>query len=169
MTSLTREQLVSDRTNFMGMPVEGNYGGWARAVQEPIENLYPYFKDAFANGVKAVKWQQYTPGWNDGEPCEFSISDVYVTSNEVVAAAWLDNTEPDWEVAYPEQELDYYEDYLFSEGRYGGHPDGDEIGKLPLPVDHGQFEDALRGVFGNDTEVVVTPERVVQFEYDCGY
>jgi len=29
-------------------------------------------------GVHAVRWTQYTPSWNDGEPCEFSVHEIMV-------------------------------------------------------------------------------------------
>lgn len=158
---------MSDRKDFMGIPIAGNYGGWARAVQQPIEDLYPYFKEAFDKGIKAVKWEQYTPGWNDGEPCEFSISDVKFTANSEIAQAWLDSDDPDYDVIYPNHGYRYFDEENFM--GYGEHPDGNEFKNINLPVAEGRFEDALRGVFGNDTQVVVTPERVVQFEWDCGY
>jgi hypothetical protein len=27
--------------------------------------------------VEAIRWRQYTPYFNDGEPCEFSVDDLY--------------------------------------------------------------------------------------------
>lgn len=165
MTFLTKDQKPD--TTFLGIKVEGNYGGWSRAIQEPIENLYPYFKTAFDDyGVKAVMWEQYTPGFNDGDPCEFGVRDPKVTTNEVVAAAWLNEEEPDMDLAYPGKDL-YYDEWEYES--YSSHPDGDHVNSIDVPVAAGRFEDALRAVFGNDTKVVVTPTRVVQFEYYCGY
>lgn len=36
--------------------------------------------DAFLNipGVYAARWRQYTPYFNDGDPCEFSVDDICV-------------------------------------------------------------------------------------------
>jgi len=158
---------MSDKSEFMGIPVEGNYGTWSRAEQKPIEDLYPYFKAAFDQGVTAVMWEHYTPGYNDGEPCEFTVSGAKVTSNTHVAEAWLDDTEPDMEDAYPGKLDSYYDEYDYES--WGDHPDGNQMKDISVPVDAERFEDAVRSVFGNDTKIVVTPERVVQFEYDCGY
>jgi hypothetical protein len=164
VTYLTKDS-KPDAT-FLGIKIEGNYGGWSRAIQEPIENLYEYFKVAFEKyGVTAVMWEQYTPGFNDGDPCEFGVREPKITTNPVVAAAWLEESEPDMDLAYPGQDL-YYDEYDFESSH---HPDGDIMREIDVPVNAGRFEDALRGVFGNDTKVVVTPTRVVQFEYDCGY
>lgn len=159
---------MSDRTEFMGLLVEGDgHYGWSRTPQEPIENMYPILKEAFElHGVQGIMWEQYTPGWNDGEPCEFSIRDAKVTLNKIVAEAWLEGTEPDMELAYPGEDL-YYDEYEYES--WGSHPDGPTVKDIKIPVDHGQFEDALRAKFGNDVKIVVTPNRVVTEEYDCGY
>jgi hypothetical protein len=169
MRYLQLRRVMSDKTKFMGLPVEGDvtYGGRYRAAQEPVENLYVYFKNAFDKGVKAVMWTQYTPGFNDGDPCEFTVCDARLTTNPLVADAWLEDTYPDMAVAYPGNEYDYYDEYLYEP--WGEHPDGNHINDISIPVSAERFEDALDGIFGNDTKVVVTPERVVQFEYDCGY
>lgn len=160
---------MSSSSQFLGMKVEGNYGGWTRAIQKPIEDLYPYFKLAFDKGVTAVMWEQYTPGFNDGEPCEFSVHEAKLTSNALVAEAWLEDEEPDMALAYPDSDLsaDYYDQESYES--WSNHPDGVEIPEIEMPVHSAAFEDALRGVFGNDTKIVVTPGRIVQFEYDCGY
>lgn len=168
MTHLVKDSVEDSDDTFMGMVVEGKYGSWKRIPQEPIQNLLPYFKTAFENGITALKWHQYTPGFNDGDPCEFSVHEPRVTTNAVVAAAWLDNAEPDMEEAYPDKSYDYYDDYDYEST--SDHPDGLTDETYPdIPVDAGRFEDAVRAKFGNDVEVVVTPNRVVVFEYDCGY
>lgn len=33
-------------------------------------------------GVKAIVWKQYTPYFNDGDTCEFSVNDPYFTNAE---------------------------------------------------------------------------------------
>jgi hypothetical protein len=178
---------------FMGVPIQGErgYTRYTRSyVPRPIEELYPYFKAAFDKGVKAATWHQYTPYFNDGEPCEFSVYDLSVTNNEEVAENWLDDNfhedrlvevtkeAYDEEKAYvatqrwsyfPYEEIDgkYYKRY--EEGAYdyipgSGHPDG--ISDVDIPVNDLEFQDALRSVFGDHTQVVVTPTRVVQFDYE---
>lgn len=159
---------MSDRTEFMGMIVEGDGHsvGWSRLPQQPIENLYEEMKAAFAQGVQGVMWEQYTPGWNDGESCEFTIQDAKVTLNKVVAEAWLDGTEPDMELAYPGEDTDYD---AYDYELWGSHPDGPTVKDISIPVDDGKYEDALRYKFGNDVKIIVTPNRVVTEVYDCGY
>ena len=163
MTFLAKSD--KDKT-FMGLPIEGDIGGWNRTPQEPIEKLYKELKAAFNEGVVGIMWEQYTPSWNDGEPCEFSVRDPKVTTNEVVAQAWLDGTEPDMEVAYPDDDYEY-DEYEYEQ--WSTHPDGKHVNDIVIPVDHAKYEDALRSKFGNNIKVIVTPDRVVTEDYDCGY
>lgn len=179
----------------MGMPIGGDdptFRYRRNYTPRPIEELYPYFKEAFAKGVKAATWHQYTPYFNDGEPCEFSVYDLSVTNNEEVAANWLEGDFHEdrlVEVASAEVEAEkeaaknsryyYYLPYeeidgkwyrRYEEGAYdyipgSSHPDG-ITRDLELPINDLEFEDALRTVFGDHTQVVVTPTRVVQFDYE---
>ena len=148
------------KREFMGIPVEGDvyYDSYSALEQYPIERLYGEIQELFAAGVVGMMWHQYIPAFNDGDPCEFTLGDVYITSNKVVADAWLAEEAPDQDSYYDEYE------YSFS----SGHPDGPEIGALRDPID-GHYENVLRELFGYNTNIVVTPDRVVQFEYECGY
>jgi hypothetical protein len=177
----------------MDIPIEGeqpSHYSRRQYVPRDIEELYPYFKEEFYNGIKAATWHQYTPYFNDGEPCEFSVYDLSVTNNEEVAEHWLDGNfhedrlvevtkeAYDEEKAYvatqrwsyfPYEEIDgkYYKRY--EEGAYdyipgAGHPDG--ITNADIPIHLLEFEDALRTKFGDHTQIVVTPTRVVQFDYE---
>jgi len=158
-------ELTKGRT-FLGNAIEGDFShGYTPIKQLPIEDLYPHFLQAFNKGVKAVMWEQYVPGFNDGDPCEFSIREVKMTTNSVIADAWLDETEPDMEEAYPGEDF-YYDEYAYE--LYSGHPDG-LTSADSVSVNSGHYDDALRQLFGQDTKIIVTPERVVQYEYDCGY
>lgn len=157
---------MSDNT-FMGLTIEGDPNSWRKIPQLPVEDLYPHFKAAFDLGVKAVMWEQYTPAFNDGEPCEFGVREPRITTNDVVAAAWLEGEEPDMELAYPGSD-NYYDDYDYQS--WSSHPDGKLEGEQYYPpVDSAEFEDAVHTTFGNDTKIVVTPTRVMAFEYECGY
>lgn len=172
---------MSDKSYFMGITIEGldrTYGRYERKSQEPIENLYPYFKNAFANGVLAVSWNQYTPYFNDGEPCEFSVHSVGVTSDIRAARSWLEDEEyvpedyvepAEYDDSFPYREGGLYDYEINSDSwieKYGNdHPDG-LTSAVNVPVSEERFEDALRGAFGDHVTVVVTPDKVVVFEYD---
>lgn len=182
-----------DERLFNGVRIEGERGHtrYHRAyTPQPIEDLYPYFTEAFDKGIKAATWHQYTPYFNDGEPCEFSVYDLSVTNNEEVAEQWLDGnfyedrlvevdakTYNDEYWAMKNSRYSYFPYEIvedkhykrYEEGAYdyipsSDHPDG--ITDVNIPVGLLEFEDALRSTFGDHTQVVVTPERVVQFDYE---
>ena len=155
MTHLVKEP----EETFMGLPIEGYHDVWHRTTQESIDKLLPYLKTAFDNGLAAVRWDQYTPGWSDGDVTEFGIHNVALTSNKEAAAAWLEGETGD------DDEFDYY-----AYDSVTDHPDEFTKETWPdVPVDAVRFEDALRSKFGNSVSVVVTPDRVVTFEYEWQY
>jgi len=164
--------IVKRERNFMGITIRGDYNsGRSYYDQLPLEDLYPYFQNAFEQGVKAISWRQYTPYFNDGEPCEFGFSDISFTSNPVVAKAWLqeeygdedDRYDPEGNIIEEIVPTDFYSyEEPWSE-RYP-HPDGFKKGDVEFP-DFSQFERVLCEKFGDHTTVVVSPNYVVQYEY----
>lgn len=119
-----------------------------------FELLFNSFPD-----LEAVVWTQYTPGWNDGEPCYFGVYDFYTAMK-----GDYDNDEnyDDWRQALDDN----------------GHPDGaldwPDANKHPdlakairqimrLPEDFYEF------TFGNGKMVIATKEGFETRDYDCGY
>jgi hypothetical protein len=170
------EERVTDfsKRMFMGIPIEGSVTGTRKYTeQRPITDLYEQFQKAFASGVKAITWTQYTPYFNDGDVCKFSVGDHFVTTNDRVAASWLQEEFPDADDY--EKEDSYREDSYWGYGKpwvgYTGtkypHPDGITIEQWPeLYIQDAAYEHAMLEAFGDHTQVVVTPEKVVQFEYE---
>lgn len=165
MTDLGRSR------EFLGVPVEG--GMWYERPsvrQRDIEELLPYFKEAFANGLKAVTWNQYTPYFNDGDTCEFGVGDPGFTTNSDVALAWLSGEDSyenengeDHDCSHWDYELPWSDNYP--------HPDGIKKGQFDVPISTYEFQYALREKFGDHTTVVVGIDkdgntRVVQNEYE---
>lgn len=166
---------MSDRS-FMGIPIEGDFYDRRReyVTQRPIQDLHEEFQKAFASGVKAITWQQYTPYFNDGDVCEFSVGDYYVTTSDRVAASWLQDDYPDTEDINDEEMgreggfYDYQKPWYSSYSKTDyPHPDGIAIKDWPdLSIQDGAYELAMMSAFGDHTQVVVTPTRVVQFEHE---
>ncbi|MEU9498206.1 hypothetical protein [Streptomyces sp. NPDC048196] len=71
---------MTTQTNFLGIPVNGDVTrGETRVEQKPIEELQPILQ-AVLNDPTIVEfgWQQYTPYFNDGEPCTFRVNSTWV-------------------------------------------------------------------------------------------
>jgi hypothetical protein len=67
-------------TNFLGIPVIGDITQGANRVdQKPIEEFQPTLQAVLDDPtVVEFGWRQYTPYFNDGEPCEFSVYGTWV-------------------------------------------------------------------------------------------
>lgn len=60
--------------------VVAEYGIAKAEFEEKMKNAFnDIFKTFFEQypEIKAVGWNQYTPYFNDGEPCEFSVGEVF--------------------------------------------------------------------------------------------
>ncbi|MFC9995775.1 hypothetical protein [Nocardia sp. NPDC127526] len=68
--------MTAHPTALGGRPINGTISRRGPGAQRPIEELIAAIDAVFAfPEVQKVKWHQYTPGWNDGEPCEFSADE----------------------------------------------------------------------------------------------
>lgn len=105
-------------------------------------------KDYFSKtGSQAIVWGQYTPSFNDGDPCVFSLTEIYCISKGF--------SEDDLKEPY-----DYdSEDYDFDQS--------EETSQLINFLDNNSA--MLEDMFGNDVVVYATPEKIIVEEYDCGY
>lgn len=67
-------------TNFLGIPVQGDITrGSDRVEQKPIEELQPILQAVLDDPtIVEFGWRQYTPYFNDGEPCEFGVNGTWV-------------------------------------------------------------------------------------------
>jgi hypothetical protein len=107
------------------------------ALQEALKDLQNAVPD-----VEAVRWQQYTPYFNDGDTCEFSVHDP-----EVKFKGDADFTSS-WDL------------------------DSDKLSKTQLEVigNFGEelrdAEDALKAAFGDHAQVTVDPSGIETEAYE---
>lgn len=98
------------------------------------------FREFFAANpeVTAFAWTQYAPYFNDGEPCEFSVNDIFSTT-----------------MSLDDEEFDASE--LATGGYYGE--------ETPAAIEfarnlHRIPEDLFRDIFGDDALVLVTRDGI---------
>ena len=105
--------------------------------------------------VIQVKWAQYTPYFNDGDECVFSLHDVYFH---------FEGQDPDDVEGATEWELGYVKD-----GVYPYWPDGvtgaTAAACKELSDSLSALESPLKVLFGDHVEVIVTKEGVEVEEY----
>lgn len=106
--------------------------------------------------VKAVKWTQYTPYFNDGDACTFCVNDPYFFFEGVE-----DNN--------PEED-DGFDAWSMSSEKYG--PPADAVSAktkkacAELAAELCGISDALEQLFGDHVQVIVTASGVTVDEYD---
>jgi hypothetical protein len=160
---------------FLGVPIEGDIvsPGRERVNQRPKEELGPLLAAVLNHPkIDSVRWHQYTPYFNDGDPCEFGVGEPYVKL--------VDGPEDggDYEDGY----FGGYDDELRSLVGYSKY---DRNGKdrtetiipgsdsslseswrqLSSALNSGVFENALLDLFGDHAEVTVHKDKIVVGEY----
>lgn len=100
--------------------------------------------------VKSIVWTQYTPYFNDGDPCVFGISEVYFLKTEI-------------------EEFDYNEIVEGDEGNtISTYRNETPIGKAckELAQMLNDAEEVLEEVFGDHVRVIVTSKGVDVQDYE---
>lgn len=102
-------------------------------------------KEFFENHptVEAIRWDQYAPYFNDGDPCVFSVNEVTVLLSDKVGV----------EIDEDADEDDYDEDnFVYS---YGLKDDKLEKAISELNDDFSEIEDFLEKKFGSDSRITI--------------
>ncbi|CAM5619064.1 hypothetical protein [Streptomyces aurantiogriseus] len=75
---------MTEHTSFLGIPVHGDITrGETRVEQKPIEELQPILQAVLDDPtIVEFGWRQYTPYFNDGEPCTFSAHGTWVRTTD---------------------------------------------------------------------------------------
>lgn len=164
--------MTTTRT-FMGMSVEGDINeGDKREKQRPLEDLQPILQALLDDdGIVEFGWSQYTPYFNDGEPCTFSANAAWVRTeaeagNEDLRAGGLD---VDYHPSLGKRPSTYNrETQSYDYGAYEGPDEGryDRARALAKAIDGGEFLDVLLEAFGDHAEVTVRRDGIQVDSYD---
>ena len=159
---------------FLGLTVEGDITeGGKREKQRPLEDLQPILQALLDDdGVIEFGWRQYTPYFNDGEPCEFS---AYGTWVRTTADADVDD-QYELEVDCSHRSIGKRpttwngETKSYDHGVYEGPDEGryDHCKALNKAIDGGEFLDVLAEAFGDHANVTVRRDgiQVEFYEHD---
>ena len=179
---------MSDNKPLLGRPIEGyKREAYVPAEQEPIEDLVEALDKLLAtDGVKAVRWQQYTPHFNDGDACIFSAYEASVALSFVKPGDLPDDEELiDYDEEYDEDWDHFLDDYsLYDYALPYGHEDRyeeknkvfqvkgrdtkeihDNLVALNRRLERGAHDKDLQEYFGDHCVVTATPEGFSIDEY----
>jgi hypothetical protein len=174
VTTDTTEQAKS----FLGVPVHGDIQhGTKRANQRPITELQPLFQAVLDDPlITSFGWHQYTPYFNDGEPCVFGVrapwfrtahdtdpdSDYDLEVNGYSTHPTLGGVERESTGTYPNR--------LVTSETYKGEHEATFRTCLAMSeaIAGGEFETVLLEAFGDHARVVVSRDGIdVEFyEHD---
>lgn len=165
----------TQKKNFLGIPIEGDITkSNKRAEQKPVEEFTPLVQ-ALLDDPTIVEfgWYQYTPYFNDGEPCVFSAGELWVrltTSPEDADTVDLSLRYPSERVEphLGEEKIKWIKKYSEYETEYEG-PDEERFQRalaLHNAIDSGQFDDVLMDTFGDHAGVTVKRDRIAVEFYE---
>lgn len=170
---------MSTNTNFLGIPVEGDISkGDKRVPQRSLSELEPVIRAVLDDQyIASFGWTQYTPYFNDGEPCVFSVETPWFRTVDDVKAETSGSDEDD-EYDYEDDDsftVEYGHPTLGKQGYQWDNPrDWENRRKVYGPyegshqstfmvcsalseaINSGAFEDVLLEAFGDHAQVRVT-------------
>lgn len=161
-------------TSFLGIPVTGEIvRAETRRNQRPLEELAPLIEAVLGDPhISEFGWTQYTPYFNDGEPCIFRAY-----------AAWFRTSDPaDDDLSTDELDLSSTEgalnvmDYDHEKRAYVRRPGleqwkydtYDRAMALYAAIDGAQFDNVLLEAFGDHADITVRRDgiRIGFYEHD---
>lgn len=145
---------------MLGRPIHGevsHYGSpkieqWgAEKFIEELDKILDF------PGVESVRWEQYTPYFNDGEACEFSVYELRVKfADDDESGDYEDGYLSAWEMSIWDRESEE----IYAKERYAG------IYELLRGFLTAHFEDVLREHFGDPAQVTATKQGFDREFYD---
>jgi hypothetical protein len=128
------------------------------------------FKEFFKRvpEVKTVHWVQYTPYFNDGDPCVFRVCDASFSNVEDVSRlSCYEDIEDEQEGEFNTEVYGSYKNML----QYGGKKilseDSYNICKeLNVILTSSEMEDVMENLFGDHVRVIATAEGFDTEDYD---
>ncbi|MFJ8538121.1 hypothetical protein [Streptomyces sp. NPDC093591] len=157
-------------TNFLGIPINGDITrGETRVEQKPIEELQPILQAVLDDPtIVEFGWRQYTPYFNDGEPCTFGVHGTWVrtTADE---DADQDELEMWGHRSLGKVPGDFNEQTRKWETRPYEGPDEARYHRckaLEAAVEGGAFENVLLDAFGDHANITVRRDGIEVEFYD---
>jgi hypothetical protein len=161
--------------NFLGIPIDGDITSAKRTPQRPHEEFEPLVRALLEDPyIVEFGWHQYTPYFNDGDPCVFGASSVWVRTQDDISQPDSSDDE-NWEEEDDTERLALWSTHPSLGSEEGWGDDRRYVGgqerlwraakALSSGVESGAFDDVLLSLFGDHARVTVHKDRVVVDEY----
>jgi hypothetical protein len=146
------------------------------------ETLRSAFKEIFAQSpnLYMITWTQYAPYFNDGDPCEFSVHEMYAVHRNVLNDENYDEdslpSPYEFEDDLAQYRMEKPSDFYFK--KYASDPrvtewnsysqevknEIEEVNKF-LKIIASVDEDVFKAAFGEDNAIYVFADRIVTEDY----
>lgn len=140
----------------------------AEEGEEAVKELFKEFFDKYPR-AETVTWNQYTPYFNDGDPCYFSVGEMTLELNEEEEDVKEDGGPEDEDEEDDDEDYDDEDEYEHSSYSLNLSDDpvlkqmGEDFGTL-----EGIPDDVLEHVFGDHVKITATRDgfRVTEYSHD---
>lgn len=172
-------------TTFIGLPIEGDINAGDVPPEQWADEVFAAaLVDVFRyDAVKAIRWYQYTPYFNDGDPCVFSTGEPKFRFDGLPAGTGEEDEEDDYDEdpGYIESYGQEWKRIVGSHRWEGQYPNNtrilidppnpamsEAVWLLSDYIDKGHFNDLLLKLFGDHCRVTATREKfeVAYYEHD---
>lgn len=123
-----------------------------QALSDSLKEFLEKYTD-----VKCIKWKQYSPHFNDGEPCTFSVHDPELFFNKNDEEDEYEGSYCSWRLGYCKKENKKNSSKITDEMI----KDFENLSKLIC-----ENESVCESVFGDGYEITATKEGIEANEYD---
>lgn len=164
-------------TSFLGIPVEGDIvRGDKKPDQRPLEEFSPLVQAVLDDEhVTGFGWRQYTPYFNDGDPCVFGAHGLRVRTVEDGDES---SGEDDEDGDEDKLDLDYhptlsprrwnekagrFEDIDLAPGKAATYA---RCRALADAIDSGEFDEVLLEAFGDHADIAVKRDGITVEFYE---
>lgn len=151
-------------SSYLGVPVHGiiRENDAFRITQKPVEELSPLMQAVLDDpNIVFFGWHQYTPYFNDGDPCIFGVGEMYAVplgenTDDVGEGYWS------WQEKYGSigPYNTFWETYAqICPDTYA------RVLALADAIESGAFNAALLELFGDHAEITVRKDEITIEEY----
>lgn len=160
------EQLISDQAELQ------------RKFQEQAQGMFKEITKEFFDknpGITGVVWTQYTPYFNDGDTCEFSVNEATFTNapadelEDIRYGEYEGEAEGVWACENVDHVLksdrEWYKETA-DKIRAAGGVDAESCALMSTAICSGDMEDVMRAMFGDHVKVIATREGFEVNDYD---
>jgi hypothetical protein len=128
--------------------------------------------------VEAIKWEQFTPYFNDGDVCEFSVGTPEMKVNDRpgieeddwdddgFVSIWSVHLEGGRQRRWVSGEYGWGGHYEYTGPEIEQHEDYDAFSALTAAMERGHFEELLYERFGDHAQVTIYKDRITVETYD---